>query len=173
MNKIIIGDIMDTYIAEVTNNIVKIVTGDGKTLKIDLCDMNFRPSVGQIVRVFQEDKLYIVNDEYTVDHLEEKLEANTETVTEEKNNEYNEYVYVAQPLPLYDAFGRKRVNKVAYCLLAFFAGSIGIHKFYSGKVAKGVIYLLFCWTFIPSIVSFIEAIIGITKEADVYGNIYI
>lgn len=67
----------------------------------------------------------------------------------------------------------KPVNKLVYCLLAFFVGGIGIHKFYAGKIAAGILYILFCWTFIPGIIAFVEFIIGITKQADANGNIYL
>lgn len=50
-------------------------------------------------------------------------------------------------------------SKTSAGLLALFLGGIGIHKFYLGQGGMGVVYLLFCWTFIPAIVSFIEAII--------------
>jgi ribosomal protein L37E len=43
--------------------------------------------------------------------------------------------------------------------LAIFLGGIGAHKFYLGKGIQGVLYLLFCWTFIPAIVALIEGII--------------
>lgn len=68
---------------------------------------------------------------------------------------------------------RKRpVNKVIYILLAFFLGGLGLHKFYAGKTGMGILYLVFCWTGIPAIVGFIEAIVGLTKTADDNGNIY-
>lgn len=67
----------------------------------------------------------------------------------------------------------KPINKAAYCLLAFFLGWIGIHKFYAGKIAMGIIYILFCWTGIPAIIAFIEFIIGLCKKADNNGNIYL
>lgn len=47
-------------------------------------------------------------------------------------------------------------NKIVAALLAFFFGWIGVHKFYLGENLAGVIYLLFCWTFIPSLVAFFE-----------------
>lgn len=50
-------------------------------------------------------------------------------------------------------------NKVVAGLLGILLGGIGIHKFYLGKVGKGILYLLFCWTGIPAIVGFIEGII--------------
>ncbi|WP_446937092.1 TM2 domain-containing protein [Lysinibacillus fusiformis] len=43
--------------------------------------------------------------------------------------------------------------------LAIFFGGIGIHKFYLGKIFQGILYLVFCWTYIPVIISFIEGII--------------
>ena len=51
------------------------------------------------------------------------------------------------------------LNKVALVLLTFFLGGLGVHKFYLGKYVQGVIYFLFSWTLIPSIVAFIEFII--------------
>lgn len=42
-------------------------------------------------------------------------------------------------------------------VLAIFLGTFGIHKFYLGK-ASGLWYLLFCWTFIPTIIGVIEGI---------------
>ena len=54
-------------------------------------------------------------------------------------------------------------SKVAAGLLALFLGSFGIHKFYLGKPGLGILYLIFCWTYIPSIISFVEAIIYLTS----------
>ena len=50
-------------------------------------------------------------------------------------------------------------SKLAAALFALFLGGIGIHKFYLGQVGWGIAYLLFCWTFIPAIVAFVEAIL--------------
>lgn len=37
--------------------------------------------------------------------------------------------------------GKTLVNKIAYCVLAFFVGGFGAHKFYAHKYVKGVLYL--------------------------------
>lgn len=50
-------------------------------------------------------------------------------------------------------------SKLAAGLLGIFLGGFGIHKFYLGKVGMGILYLLFCWTYIPAIAGFIEGII--------------
>jgi TM2 domain-containing membrane protein YozV len=55
-------------------------------------------------------------------------------------------------------------SKVAAALLAFFLGGLGIHKFYLGRMAAGVLYLLFFWTFIPAIIAFFEFIILLTMS---------
>lgn len=49
-------------------------------------------------------------------------------------------------------------SKVAAGVLALFLGGLGIHRFYLGQW-WGVFYLLLCWTFIPAIVAFVEAIV--------------
>ncbi len=41
-------------------------------------------------------------------------------------------------------------------LLCFFLGGFGIHKFYLGNNAQGIVYLIFSWTFIPGIIAFFE-----------------
>lgn len=41
-------------------------------------------------------------------------------------------------------------------ILAFFLGGLGIHRFYLGQTLLGVIYLVFCWTFIPLCLSIID-----------------
>lgn len=50
-------------------------------------------------------------------------------------------------------------NKVLAGLLAIFLGILGIHKFYLGQTIWGIVYIVFCWTYIPSLLGFIEGII--------------
>ena len=62
--------------------------------------------------------------------------------------------------PVYDV---NRANlpvksKIVAALLAIFLGGLGFHKFYLGKVGMGILHLLFCWTYIPGIISFIHGI---------------
>ena len=51
------------------------------------------------------------------------------------------------------------LNKKTAGILALFLGGIGLHKFYMNKPMLGVVYLVFCWTYIPAVLGFIEAII--------------
>lgn len=50
-------------------------------------------------------------------------------------------------------------SKLAAALLALFVGGFGIHKFYLGRAGWGILYLLFCWTFVPAVIGFIEGIL--------------
>ncbi len=47
-------------------------------------------------------------------------------------------------------------------LITYFLGSLGIHHFYLGNKMKGIIFLVFSWTLIPAIISFIS-VIGMTR----------
>lgn len=57
-------------------------------------------------------------------------------------------------------------DKTLATLLAILLGGIGAHKFYLGQIGLGVLYLIFCWTFIPAIIGFIEGLIylGMTEQ---------
>lgn len=50
-------------------------------------------------------------------------------------------------------------NRVIAALLALFLGFLGVHKFYLKQPLQGVLYLLFCWTYIPLVLSLIEGVI--------------
>lgn len=53
-------------------------------------------------------------------------------------------------------------SKTTAGVLALFLGGLGVHKFYLGQGGLGILYLLFCWTFIPAFIAFFEAIILFT-----------
>jgi len=63
-------------------------------------------------------------------------------------------------------------NKVTAGILALFFGSFGVHKFYLNKPVMGIIYLIFFWTFIPSIVALIEGIGYLTMDENVFQERY-
>jgi len=60
----------------------------------------------------------------------------------------------------------KYVNKIAYGIIAILIGGFGIHRFYAGRIGSGILYLLFCWTGIPSILGLIEGIIALCANTD-------
>lgn len=132
---------------------------DGSVVRVNLSDVDFIPEIGDKVRTFKDENGYLVSK-----LKEDKTQDNMiGSITMDGNgNVTNNYYNQGRP-----------VNKLAYVLLAFFLGGIGAHKFYAGKTGAGIVYLIFCWTFIPGIIAFIEFIIGLTKPADEFGNIYL
>lgn len=63
-------------------------------------------------------------------------------------------------------------SKLAAVLFALLLGGLGIHKFYLGRIGQGVLYLIFCWTFIPSIISFIEGILYLVMSEQEFNQKY-
>lgn len=63
-------------------------------------------------------------------------------------------------------------SKAAAAILALFLGGFGVHKFYLGRIGAGLLYLLFCWTFIPAIIAFIEFIIYLTMTDEAFSAKY-
>ena len=146
---------------------------DGSVVRVKLSDVSFIPQIGDKVKVFKADDGYLVSKikekNFVENHsLKENYYFDDDfrvNRVEEKNNVTNNY-YI-------NSYNKRPVNKVAYVLLAFFLGGIGAHKFYSGKIGTGIAYLIFSWTFIPSIIAFVEFIIALTRTSDEYGNIYV
>lgn len=59
-----------------------------------------------------------------------------------------------------------RRNKTIAGVLAMFAGTIGLHCFYMGKYKKGLLYLLFFWTGIPTILGIMDGARLFTQVAE-------
>jgi len=60
-----------------------------------------------------------------------------------------------------------RHSRTTAGILGILLGGFGAHKFYLGSIGMGVLYLLFAWTGIPSLVGLIEGIIYLTmNDAD-------
>lgn len=55
-------------------------------------------------------------------------------------------------------------SKTTAAILAIFLGGIGVHRFYLNQSGLGILYLLFCWTFIPLMVSLIDFIWLLTMD---------
>jgi TM2 domain-containing membrane protein YozV len=56
--------------------------------------------------------------------------------------------------------------------LAIFLGGLGAHKFYLGQGMAGVLYLIFCWTFIPALIGFIEGLHYLSYSRDEFAEEY-
>lgn len=153
----------------------KVLVGceDGSVIDVKLSDVNFIPEIGDKVKVYKSDDSYYIVKKDDESYEEEK--------SYEKENKKADKAYEESPQNVTNNYYidknnnvGKRVHKIAYVLLAFFLGGLGVHKFYAGKFGMGFLYLLFSWTTIPQIIAFVEAILTIfTKQADEYGYIYL
>jgi TM2 domain-containing membrane protein YozV len=56
----------------------------------------------------------------------------------------------------YEQYESVRRDEVVGILLALFLGTFGVHHFYLRRTGLGVLYLIFFWSGIPSILGFIE-----------------
>jgi len=63
-------------------------------------------------------------------------------------------------------------NKTTAGIFALLLGGLGIHKFYLGQTAAGIVYLVFFWTFIPALISFVEGILFLTMTDEAFAQKY-
>jgi TM2 domain-containing membrane protein YozV len=54
-------------------------------------------------------------------------------------------------------------NQVVAGLLALFLGGLGMHRFYLGQW-WGIFYFLLCWSGLPMLIAFVEAIVFLTAD---------
>lgn len=134
----------------ITQSTVRVRFEDGSAKTFPIEDVRFTPEVNDEVEIFSNGEKEVVVKAAGFEREEPQK------------------AFIPQTPP-----GKKAVNKLAYCLLAFFLGGIGIHKFYGGKIIWGIVYICFCWTGIPAIIALIEFFIALFKKADSFGNIYV
>ena len=66
--------------------------------------------------------------------------------------------------PVRDTVPKSRSVAIA---LAVLLGGIGLHKFYLNRPGLGILYVLFCWTFIPAALGLLEGLVYvILSDAD-------
>lgn len=57
--------------------------------------------------------------------------------------------------------------------IALTLGGLGGHHFYLGNTKRGIVYLLFFWTFIPAVAALIEGILYLTKSDQEFQQQYV
>jgi TM2 domain-containing membrane protein YozV len=66
------------------------------------------------------------------------------------------YTYPNPQAIFYQQFEAVRRDEVVGILLALFLGTFGVHHFYLRRTGLGILYCVFCWSGIPTILGFIE-----------------
>ncbi|MGX7419146.1 TM2 domain-containing protein [Carnobacterium gallinarum] len=146
------------------NGIITIGEKDSSVMEVSIESLEFEPRMGQFVEVFKTETDIIVHPaEEQNTQTNQSGEGININIVNDNNNASNGLVYASG----------KIVNKVVYIVLALLLGSIGAHKFYSGKILAGIIYILFSWTVIPALLGLIEGIIAAFKTPDSNGNIVV
>lgn len=77
---------------------------------------------------------------------------------------------VRQTEPPTPAMGGK--NRITAGVLGILLGGLGVHKFYLGQTAMGILYLVFFWTYIPAILGLIEGISYLKMSDEVFAKKY-
>ena len=63
-----------------------------------------------------------------------------------------------------------KYNFWCFIILCIMGGFMGLQEFYRGKIGLGVFAVLFFWTGIPAIVSFIEAVVWLFRGEDEFNK---
>jgi TM2 domain-containing membrane protein YozV len=146
-------------IIRIKGDVVSVGSENGSFFDVNRNELDFKPVVGQNVDVYTTNNQVIVTKS-AVD-VAAPVAGSVVSSSPVRVQVVNQYV------------SGHVVNQAAFAILAIFLGSFGIHRFYAGKVVSGIFYLLFCWTFIPGIIAFVEGIICLTKTADANGNVVV
>ncbi|MEG1648015.1 MAG: TM2 domain-containing protein [Bacilli bacterium] len=131
------------HIIKIENDDVFIGTDDNKIKTVRKNELDFDAKIGVEVDIFEDDYRTIITK-----HKKENVDA------------------------VKNVDGPYKVNKIIYLLLCFFLGGFGAHKLYARK-STCVLYLMFCWTFIPSLVAFFDFFIALFTGSDEFGKILI
>ncbi|EKZ0111226.1 TM2 domain-containing protein [Enterococcus faecalis] len=151
MAKIIKLDFEEVVIAEDDKNLIR----------IPYEELDFKPELNDEVDIYPDGESYIVTKRKNISNsTDEKININI--VNDNQHQQPNNVNYIQSG---------KVVNKTVYIVLALFLGGIGGHKFYAGKIGMGILYFIFCLTFIPTVLAIIDIIVAATKTADSNGNI--
>ena len=67
---------------------------------------------------------------------------------------------------------KKRIYYWCFIVLALVAGFFGLQEFYRGNVGLGILAVLFCWTCIPALIAFIEAVVWLFKGQEIFDMTY-
>ena len=57
-------------------------------------------------------------------------------------------------------------KRFVFALIAFFLGGLGIQEFVLGNTVRGILGILFCWTFIPALVALVQLIKALCAGSD-------
>ena len=115
------------------------------------------------VKILYKDKAGYTAKQFLQEIQIEEIKPKKDNLTTNETNEKSSFpgilaglliaILVASSL---DKFGKKHRNLSLTKFLSFFLGGLGFQKFYLGEIGKGILSILFCWTFIPVLIGWID-----------------
>ena len=63
-------------------------------------------------------------------------------------------------------------NKTTAGIFALVFGGLGVHRFYLGQKGLGILYLVFFWTLIPTLIAMIDGIVFLTQDDEKFDKKY-
>jgi len=64
-------------------------------------------------------------------------------------------------------------KRFIFSLIALFLGGLGIQEFVLGNTLRGILGIVFCWTFIPSVIAIIQIIKALCcKDNEEFDRLY-
>ncbi|MFI3253734.1 MAG: TM2 domain-containing protein [Eubacteriales bacterium] len=171
-------------VIQISGQTVYIGLENGQMQEVSMSSFNFAPNMGDEVEVFGSGDRVIVSKKTPSNGTPGGININVDNSSNNSSsnmssNVNQNSVYVAPPAPrpvqrvTVRAFihPEPTVNKMLYLILCFCLGMVGVHKFYSGKVGMGVLYIILSVTGITILLCVVDFFVALGKTADDNGNI--
>jgi TM2 domain-containing membrane protein YozV len=138
---------------ELTDLMLSNISFNGNETLNQLTDLN--ELVNQYNNKFDHGSSLIDDDfkDKSIDYLEDKRKEFVDLMNKFNNDTK---IFINRNIEL--ASQKKKSKKIATLLAFPILGSLGIHKFYLGKIGQGILYLIFSFLLIPTIISLFEFI---------------
>lgn len=153
-----IGKVIKLDNAEIT-----VVDNNQDVQVYDRESFSFDPKINDRVEIYDAGEYFIINEKEPEIPSTQPINIKIDSANNNMQNQTTNNMETS--------YGKEKVSKLTYVLLAFFLGGVGIHKFYTGKTMQGILYLVFCWTGIPAIIALFEGIFAAFKPSDRTGMI--
>jgi len=159
---------------------VTIVGDDDIKKSLAQCSEELKPASIAIKDSANNDsaRLSLTEDERTLTANQSKIRAKTDSSTSEEEDKFVDIVErisvmgidpleavlgaqslrKKEKLMFKDKYDRIKKDYTTALLLCIFLGGVGGHWFYLGKTNRAIWHLVFCWTYIPAIISLFQAI---------------
>lgn len=114
----------------------------------------------------------IDNDSLFCRYCGKKIESKYNSKSDEDDYSYDKEAEVIDDGVKKETPKTNGKSRITAAMLALFVGGIGIQHFYLGNISKGVLSIVFSWTYIPAIIGVIDFIRFLTMSDDEFNLKY-